>query len=38
MSTRQPIASLKRPAGGGARRMQTALATALKDDPEWKEF
>jgi methyl-accepting chemotaxis protein len=25
-------------ARGPARRMQTALATAIKDDPDWKEF
>jgi methyl-accepting chemotaxis protein len=24
--------------GGPARRMQTALATAVKSDPDWKEF
>jgi len=24
--------------GGPARRMQTALATAVQTDPDWKEF
>jgi methyl-accepting chemotaxis protein len=39
MSTRQPIAAPRRAAAaGGARRMQTIGATALKDDPEWEEF
>jgi methyl-accepting chemotaxis protein len=34
-----PIAAPKRAAvGGSARRMQTQLATAINDDPEWKEF
>jgi methyl-accepting chemotaxis protein len=35
---RQPAAAPKRAVAGPARRMQTSLATALKDDPEWKEF
>jgi len=44
--TRPVVAPKARPAraasglngGGPARRMQTALATAVKQDPEWKEF
>jgi methyl-accepting chemotaxis protein len=40
---RAPAAMAKRTAttvrgGGPARRMQTALAAAVQDDPEWKEF
>jgi len=35
---RQSAAAPKRAVAGPARRMQTSLATALKDDPEWKEF
>jgi len=39
---RPPIATPKRAAangrGGPVGRMQTALATAIHDDPEWKEF
>ena len=40
---RQPVAAPKRAAsavrgGGPVGRMQTALATAIHDDPEWKEF
>ncbi|MDP2298743.1 MAG: methyl-accepting chemotaxis protein, partial [Pseudolabrys sp.] len=35
----QPMAEPKRAAaGGGARRMQTALATAVNADADWKEF
>jgi methyl-accepting chemotaxis protein len=38
----QPVAAPKRAAasheGGPVRRMQTALATAIKSEPEWKEF
>jgi len=35
-----PVAEPKRVAagGGGARGMQTQLATAIKSDAEWKEF
>ena len=34
-----PVAAPVRTAPGGpVRRMQTQLATAIKDDPEWKEF
>jgi len=33
-----PKAQPKRAAAGGARRMQTQLATAVKEDAEWKEF
>ena len=33
-----PKAQPKRAAAGGARRMQTQLATAVKEDTEWKEF
>jgi methyl-accepting chemotaxis protein len=40
---KQPIAAPKRAvvggsSGGPARRMQAALATAVKNDPDWKEF
>jgi methyl-accepting chemotaxis protein len=40
---RQPVVAPKRAAagangGGPVRRMQTALATAVKSDPDWKEF
>ncbi len=36
---KKPVAAPKRAAaGGGARRMQTQLATAIKEDTEWKEF
>ena len=40
---RPPIVTTKRAAvngkgGGPVGRMQSALATAIKDDPEWKEF
>jgi hypothetical protein len=36
---RQPVAASKRAAvGGTARCMQTALATAIKEYPDWKEF
>jgi methyl-accepting chemotaxis protein len=38
----QPVAAPKRAApsntGGPVRRMQTALATAIKSEPDWKEF
>ena len=34
----KPAAAPKRAATGGARRMQTQLATAVKEDTEWKEF
>ena len=38
----QPVAAPKRAAasntGGPVRRMRTALATAIKSEPEWKEF
>jgi methyl-accepting chemotaxis protein len=49
-SAPRPAAAVKRPpasaargmngrqGGGPARRMQTALATAVQDDPDWKEF
>jgi hypothetical protein len=37
MATPKPAAAPKR-AAGNARRAQTIGATALKDDPEWKEF
>ncbi len=32
----QPAAA--RPVGGSAKQMQTALAVAIDDDPDWKEF
>ena len=39
---KQPVAAPKRAIsgnrGGPGRRMQAALATAVKDDPDWKEF
>jgi len=40
---KQPVAAPKRAVAGGSRggpvgRMQAALATAVKDDPDWKEF
>jgi hypothetical protein len=35
---KKPVATPKRAAAGGARRMQTQLATAIKQDTEWKEF
>ena len=35
---KKPVAAPKRAAAGGARRMQTQLATAIKQDAEWKEF
>jgi methyl-accepting chemotaxis protein len=43
VSKRAPIAAPRRVAaanggGGPVGRMQTALATAIHDDPEWKEF
>ena len=34
----RPTAAPKRAVAGGARGMQTQLATAIKQDPEWKEF
>ena len=38
----QPVAAPKRAtpsnAGGPVRRMQTALATAIESEPDWKEF
>ena len=38
----QPVAAPKRAdasnAGGPVRRVQTALATAIKSEPDWKEF
>jgi hypothetical protein len=33
-----PAPAPKRAAAGGARQMQSNLATAIKADPEWKEF
>jgi hypothetical protein len=38
LSMKKPAAAPKRAASGGARRMQTQLATAIKQDAEWKEF
>ena len=40
---KQPVAAPKRAVAGNSRggpvgRMQAALATAVKDDPDWKEF
>jgi methyl-accepting chemotaxis protein len=39
---KQPVAAPKRAvagnSGGPVGRMQTALATAVKADPDWKEF
>ncbi len=38
-SKHEPVAARKRVAGGGpARRMQTALATAIREDADWQEF
>jgi hypothetical protein len=39
----RPVAASKRAdaggnSGGPVRRMQAALATAVKNDPDWKEF
>ena len=43
MPKKQPVAASKRVAagangGGPVGRMQTALATAVQSDPDWKEF
>jgi methyl-accepting chemotaxis protein len=37
-SSRQPPVTPRRVANGPARKMQTALASAIKEDLEWKEF
>jgi hypothetical protein len=43
MVKKPPVAAPKRAVAGSSRggpvgRMQAALATAVKDDPDWKEF
>ncbi|HEY6258719.1 MAG TPA: methyl-accepting chemotaxis protein [Xanthobacteraceae bacterium] len=35
---KRPAAVPRKPVAGPARKMQTALAAAVKDDPDWQEF
>jgi hypothetical protein len=37
-AAKRPVATPRKVASGHARKMQTSLATAIKEDSDWKEF